>query len=113
MPSEGLIVFVLGVLGLIGAILFLSVPFMLYSIRSSLQEITETLDDLLEVQLETARRLGPQAESRERRLSSAGDQALDRPQRSPSGRPGAGAEREKAKMSLRQQAERIRRDLKD
>lgn len=111
MPAEGLIFFILGVLGLIVGILWLSIPFILYSIRSSLQEIGETLDDLLEVQLEIARRLGPVSPSQGSEARSPQSPALNQPlHSSPAPRV---PERVKEESSLRQQAEQIRRNLQD
>ena len=115
MIAEGLLVFILSVVGLILAILWTSVPFMLYSIKSSLQVIEETLDDLREIDLEIARRLGPlrSAPAEEPQPAAPSeDEPLERPLRQPRG-PAAPRQPGSQQSSLRNQAEQSRRRLQD
>ena len=111
MAENQLTVLVLGAAGLI-AVVLVSLAFMLYSIKSSLHTIEETLDDLREIDLEIARRLWQS-------LNSPATQAAVVAESPEPGRsqddqaPPPPSPAKQQDSSLRNQAEQIRRRLQD
>ena len=111
MAENGLLILILGAAGLIAAVL-LSVPFMLYSIKSSLETIEETLDDLREIDLESARRLWPGRNASAAQAPAAPENPVD--DHSYDSQPPPAPQRVGPERSrLRNQAEQIRRRLQD
>ena len=112
MAENQLTVLILGAAGLIAAVL-VSLAFMLYSIKSSLHTIEETLDDLREIDLEIARRLwqAPNPPATQAPTVAEGpEQGGSHDDQPP---PPPGQVRQQQDSSLRNQAEQIRRRLQD